>query len=467
LTADGFVATTRSAKTAGREIKEDFMRREMCRWMGLGFFAVLSLAGCGGDRNPPPTMSLPAASETAASASATTGEVVPAAAPSLEAAKLLSSGELQAALTAAESGIRATPSSAQAYETRAQVLHKLGRSDESLADFAKAIELEPRNARLLNNRGFLLMSRREFDAAIADFDAAVAADAKYANAYNNRGLAQIAQGRYRQAIVDLDQALLADPNYVDAYNNRGFAMMQMGRWDRALADFNRALSLRAEEVNALANRGFVKQNLGDLEGAVMDYTAAMLIDPENPKYYLHRREAYLLQGLAEQAQQDAEKVVALQEVLSLTARISSHPQEVDGYLLRGAYYRKQGDDTRAMADFTKGVELDSTHIPARIKRAELLVKRRDFTAAEADCEAVLKQQPDQQAHSLRGDSRLSRGDIDGAIADFEAAKRIDDRVAEAYLLKSRELTKQGDSGEAARYHELAKNLDPGVEDRVR
>ena len=60
---------------------------------------------------------------------------------------------------------------------------------------------------------------------------------------------------------------------------------------------------------------------------------------------------------------------------------------------------------------------------------------------------------------------MERGDLDGALADFEAAKRIDDRVAKAYLFKARELAKQGDNARADEYNELAKSLDPDVEAR--
>ncbi len=437
------------------------MRRDFAGWtLGLAM-----LVGCGEATTPnsaPPTLSVsppPAAGKPDAAGS------VPTPQASLDAAKSLAQGDLATALAAADRGVTAAPLSAQAYETRAAVHHKLGALDAAFADFSQAIALDPRNARLLNNRGFLQLSRQAFEPALADFDAAIALDPNYANAFNNRGLTQIAQGRYRQAVLDLDKAILADPNYVDAYNNRGFALMQLTRWDRALADFNRALQLDPQGANALANRGFVKQSLGDTTGAILDYTSAMMLDPDNPKYYLHRREAYLRQGDLANAKQDADKVAALQTIQSLGAAVKARPKDADAYLARGKHHHQAGDETRALADFDRAVEFDPISTEVRLARAALHWDRRDFAAAEADCAVVLAETPHQQALSIRGDCRLERGDLDGALADFEAAKRLDDRVALAYLLKARELAKQGDNTGADEYNALAKSLDPEVEAR--
>ncbi len=391
----------------------------------------------------------------------------PISAESEAAAKLLDNGKLSEALVSATKGIEKSPHNAVAYETRAAIQHKLGLLDAAVADFSRAVELDPQNARLRNNRGYLWLSRQEFDKALADFDAAIALSPEYANAHNNRGLLQIAQGRHRQAVLDLNRALKADPNYVDAYNNRGFALMQLGVWDRALADFNLALRLDPQGVNALANRGFVKQNLGDAAGAIIDFTEAMMLDPDNPKYYLHRREAYLLEGSLDKAQQDAAQVQLLQQVQSLTAAIARSPRDPQACLVRGRYFLHQDNVSRARADFSKAIEIAPQFVPALLERAALLYDMRDFQAAIADCEVVLTVEPHQQAHSIRGDCRLELQDLDGTLADFEAAKRIDPKVADAYFRKGQTLVKKGDAEAAQTYLSQAKALDPEVESRLR
>lgn len=428
------------------------MRRDWMCWAGL---CVSAMAGCSGGDAP----------QTALPALSISQPPQPAPAASTNAASLLNQGDLHAALAEAARGIQAAPKSAQAYETRAAVHHKLGHLDEALADFSKAIELDPSSSRLLNNRGFLQLSLEHFDAALNDLDAAIKLSPTYANAHNNRGLLHIAQGRYRQAVIDLDRALQVDPNYVDAYNNRGFAQMQLARWDRALADFNHALNLDPKGANALANRGVVKQNMGDATGAIVDFTEAMLLEPDNPKFYLHRREAYLIQGEFDKAQADAQKVVVLQELFGLKTRIAAAPQSPEPYLARGRFFQSRQEISRALDDFSKAVELAPGRDDVRLELAALLRDTNDLAAAMKECDTVLARASDQRAFSIRGDCRMQLEDLDGALADFEAAKRLDNTVAEAYFLKGRALSRSGDNEGAQRYLSQAESLNPEIKSR--
>jgi len=423
---------------------------------GIGV-ALLGCSGGSTSTDQPPLLSVSAPSQPMATTST--------AAPN-PAAQLLAAGKLAEALEAANTAIQQQPT-AVAYESRAAVLHKSGQIEAALQDFSRAIELDPQSARLLNNRGFLQLSRQQFPAALADFDAAITLDPQYANAFNNRGLLHIAQGQHRQAVLDLNQAIQANPEYVDAYNNRGFALMQLGRWDRALADFNQALKRDARYVNAIANRGLVKLNLGDATGAILDFTDAMLIDPENPKFYVHRREAYLLTGSLDKAQQDAEKIRRLQELQSYTQAIAAHPTDARAYVARALRIEQQGDLERALADLTQAVELQPTDLKHHLLRAALAVKLKNYALALEDCEAVLNVDANQQAHSLRGDCRLATGDLEGALADFEAAQRIDATVIAAYEQRARALEQSGDKPRANEYYTKAQALHRLIEEPAR
>lgn len=414
--------------------------------VGLG----VTLCGCSGGSTPseqPPLLSVTSPPSVA----------TPSSPPTSPTAQLLSQGKLSEALDLANTEIQKQPT-ALAFESRAAVLHKQGKLDAAVQDFTRAIELDPRSPRLLNNRGFLQFSRQQFDAALVDFDAAISLDPHYANAFNNRGLLHIAQGQHRQAVLDLNQAIQANPEYVDAYNNRGFALMQLGKWDRALADFNQALKRDPKYVNAIANRGLVKLNLGDAAGAIFDFTNAMLIDPDNPKYYVHRREAYLLSGSLDKAQQDADKIRLLNDLQVYALAMAEHPEDAQPYLQRAQRWQQQGDLDRALRDLTTAVERQPSNSIARLARATVAVQSKDYQLAEDDCEAVLALGPNQQAYSLRGDCRLAAGQLEEALQDFEAAQRIDSKVIATYEQRSEELAKSGDKSRAEEYHSKATAL---------
>ncbi|HET6422490.1 MAG TPA: tetratricopeptide repeat protein [Planctomycetaceae bacterium] len=372
---------------------------------------------------------------------------------------LLSEGQAGDAIAAATAAISRSPEDASLYDARAHIFHRLGQIDAAMTDLHRAVQLDPKNARYLNNRGFLLLGQHQIDAAFADFNQAHTLDPELVSAYNNRALVEITRGRYRQALVDLEEALKRDPKYVDALNNRGFALMQLGRLDRALADFNAAVTLSPKYTNAWNNRGLVKRQLGDLDGAMLDFTQAMLLDPNNPKYYDHRKDVYLLQGEMQKAKEDERKIHFLMTLRALSESIQRAPREPAPYLARAEHFRQQGDDAAARRDFDRAVEFAAkTDSVVILRRAAFLRDCKEFAAAVTDCDAVLANGAHQLAWSIRGDCRKALRDYEGAIQDYEAAKRLDEAVIETYSLKAEDLSRRGDVTEADRLRTKAEQL---------
>jgi tetratricopeptide (TPR) repeat protein len=79
--------------------------------------------------------------------------------------------------------------------------------------------------------------------AIADYDRAIGLDSNNALAYSNRGLAKSDLGKKEEAIADYDRTIGLDPNYAFAYNNRGLAKYQLGKKQDAIADYQKAADL--------------------------------------------------------------------------------------------------------------------------------------------------------------------------------------------------------------------------------
>jgi tetratricopeptide (TPR) repeat protein len=426
-------------------------------WAALLSSAVV--AGCGQTGEPPATVT--STGQTSADqASSSTKVSARATHPAVqEPLRMAERGESEEALELLNQLVQREPELAAAYDARGTVLHQLGRFPEALRDLDQAITLQGKDPRLFNNRGFLKLSLQQFSAAIADFQTALQLAPHYANAYNNLGLVEIAQGQFRQAVEYLEQALRHDANYVDAYNNRGFAQLQLGRFDLALADFNRALQLNPNYVNALHNRGLLKHQQGDLEGAVIDFTLGMVIDPGNAKLYEHRRESYLAQGNARQAQADQSKIEYLLQLQNLTTAILREPT-AEAYFARAEHLSQQGDSTAALRDYERALAMDDQHGAARLGRARIRLSDGQADAALEDCQAVLQQQPTNvEALSLRGDCYFQRREWSLAINDFAAARRLDETVADAYHSWGEQIVRDGGSpSEAEQYFQRAEKL---------
>ena len=86
--------------------------------------------------------------------------------------------------------------------------------------------------------------------ALASFDRALALKPDYAEALYNRGNALLALKRPEDALASYDRALTLKPDYAEALYNRGNALLALKRPEDALASYDRALALKPHDAEA-------------------------------------------------------------------------------------------------------------------------------------------------------------------------------------------------------------------------
>src|SRR5581483_6867512 len=152
-------------------------------------------------------------------------------------------GRLQEALDGFDRAIMLAPAYPDAHNGRGVVLVDLKRFEEALASFDKAIALAPRHAEAHYNRANTLGELRRFEEALAGFDQVIALQPDNAAAHNNRGSMLTALGRLQDALQSYQQALTHDPRLVEALNNCGCTLTELGRPDEACASYEKALAV--------------------------------------------------------------------------------------------------------------------------------------------------------------------------------------------------------------------------------
>lgn len=177
----------------------------------------------------------------------------------------IAAGDLEAAVRTFTEGIAIDDHFRQRYITmyahRAFALQKLGRLDEAVADYTKAIELEhpeENRAQYHFHRGLALQSlptetdearRANVERAIADFGSSIALYPNHPGPYHLRGKLLVNElERFEEAIVDLDKVLSMRPN-ADALTQRGFAHFNLAHFAEARADFERAKEMAGDPYN--------------------------------------------------------------------------------------------------------------------------------------------------------------------------------------------------------------------------
>jgi tetratricopeptide (TPR) repeat protein len=97
---------------------------------------------------------------------------------------------------------------AEAYTCRASWLHRMGKEDEAIADYDKALSIDPSNVEFYDHRGDSLVAKGDFDGAIANYNQAIRIDPTYAAAYFGRGKVYQAKGDIAHARESYQAALV-------------------------------------------------------------------------------------------------------------------------------------------------------------------------------------------------------------------------------------------------------------------
>ncbi|MFC3079071.1 aspartyl protease family protein [Phenylobacterium terrae] len=144
------------------------------------------------------------------------------------------------------------------------------------------------------------------------------------------------------------------------------------------------------------------------------------------------------------------------------AGAADEPKDADGYHRRAAASLARADHVRAIADFTRAIELEPRRAIHLRQRAAAHLASGDPAAARRDLDAALALAGgDVEARLMRGELRLSAGDADGAAEDFARATAspasgpgVRARIAQAWLAA-------GKAGEAvAQYDVLLAGAPP-------
>ncbi|HWC64125.1 MAG TPA: tetratricopeptide repeat protein [Rhizomicrobium sp.] len=146
-----------------------------------------------------------------------------------------------------QAALRLRSNDDQIFAGYAQSLSGLGRFDEAVAQFDKAIALAPRNAAYLSARCWARAGTGTgLDRALADCNAALALAPGSAGPLNGRGLVELRLARYEAAIADYTASLAASRHQPSALFGRGLAKLAIHQRGAGRADIIEAREADSE-----------------------------------------------------------------------------------------------------------------------------------------------------------------------------------------------------------------------------
>lgn len=251
------------------------------------------------------------------------------------------------------------PDDAIACYDEATALLGLGRYEEALAGYDRAVALDPRRAASHMNRGLVLQHLRRYEDALASYDAAIALDPSSADAHNDRGTALETLGRPEQALASYATAAALDPGHAVARFNQGNALRALGHLDAAVASYDQAIALRPDHADAHVNRGSALLSLGRHEEALAGYDRATALRPDYADAFYNQGLVLTSLGRHDEAVARFDRTIGLQ------------PDHADAHTGRGHALVTLRRHDEARASYDRAIALEGDDVRARFGKASL------------------------------------------------------------------------------------------------
>jgi tetratricopeptide (TPR) repeat protein len=193
---------------------------------------------------------------------------------------LIAGGDSHAAERELALAAAGMPASAPAHRNHGVALARLGRMEEALASFDRALALKPDDIESLTARGNACLALKRHEDAIAAYDRVLRVKPDQAVLWYRRAVALMALGRFEEGVASCDKAIALKPDNAEALNARGTALYELGRLEEAVASYDAAIALKPDFLDALCSRGAAQHALDRLEEALADFDRAIAISPD-------------------------------------------------------------------------------------------------------------------------------------------------------------------------------------------
>jgi tetratricopeptide (TPR) repeat protein len=205
-------------------------------------------------------------------------------------------GRHEEALKAFDKAIQLAPHDAGLWRSLGDVLLNLGRRAEALLGFQQVLTLTPRDWEAAWKSGILLHEAGRFEEALVQLNLCHELQPDHAPTLSVRAVALRGLKRFDAALADNRRAHQLDPGNAEICTNAADALISLGRHQEALPWLDRALALRPDFLPALQNKASSLAQLHRFEEAIAVRHLLKRLDPDDPEKDLRLGQLDLLTG---------------------------------------------------------------------------------------------------------------------------------------------------------------------------
>jgi len=190
-------------------------------------------------------------------------------------------GRHEDALKTFDKAVQLKPDDAELWKNLGNALVDVKRPQDALLSFQQALKLNPRHWNAAYQCGVLLREQGRLEAALPYLDLACGEQPDQPLVLELRAVVLFGLRRFDEALADSLRAYALNPDNADTCNNIGAALQWLGRDEEALPWLDRTIELRPDYIAAYSNKMQALQQLRRFDEAVAVYHRLKEVDPAN------------------------------------------------------------------------------------------------------------------------------------------------------------------------------------------
>lgn len=243
------------------------------------------------------------------------------------------------------------------YYGHAMALKGLGKHDEAVVDFDKAILIDPKYADAICEKAIILIAKGAKEKGCIElrkakmlgseraktmYEKNACSDASFL--FVTSGNAKFSAKDYSGAITDYTNAIELNSDSTQPFIKRGECYFELKKYNEAITEYNKALKLKSDTILILFNRGLAYNANENFKEAFADLTFVI-------RNSVNNYEAYMQRAIACEGMQNVRSAI-----FDYSEAIRIKPKDGMAYYKRGLI-TQDAKDNSACKDFKMAVSL--------------------------------------------------------------------------------------------------------------
>ncbi|MCX7918363.1 MAG: tetratricopeptide repeat protein [bacterium] len=329
-------------------------------------------------------------------------------------------------------GLQLQPNNRSALWQRAEAYFRLGKFNESIADYKQVLSQETSDAvkQVLTKQiaaAYLELGRNAvtlnaFDTAVYYFSEALIYRPEFGLAYYELGAIQYKQNNFDSALSMLEKAVQLEPNRTEIHRLLGDTNVKLQRFAEAIKRYQRATELAPSDSAIWTSLADTYRYRGMYSDATKNYYKALELEPNY--YPAHYGIAMTFEGM----QKYDEAITHYRRATEI------RPDEIQAHLALGTIlYRQFKQYDLARKEFEIVLQANPQNPIAHFALGQINIAEGYYSNAIGNFQDALKYKPDYaEAYAEMGKAYRYKKNYEFAIEAYSKATAINPNLAEPY-----------------------------------